>query len=488
MRFAVLSVYLQPYLSIRTMRTFILFLLAAVTFFSCGQQTGQKGGEYPRTCTEEDLDLSVRDKYQAQAENFLQNFYLLLLEVTDKEMAEDFIKNLFVEADRQNYTPEFMQDGKGYILSPSQYLMEYDKLLALHNRDEMEFIVDRFSHDKDMYMASARSCYTVTDYDLTLRQGDDVIFKGRCRAWCCFPKASSYLTVRLMQVKGLENVNPLEQESPTGTEPQAVAVTDSVAMESAENDSLFIDSDNSAKIDSVIKKMKEPKEGSVYEFLLRFKDKDRKETEPKDSARTASATAPNTVNGHEYVDLGLSVKWATCNVGASSPEEPGDYFAWGEITPKERYTKKNCIYFNEDIGDISNKTGHDAATAIWGKGWRMPTKKELQELKNKCRWQHEVRNGQAGFKITGPNGNSIFLPAAGNKASRVVEMNRSGYYWSGNSDKMDGGQWKGDTYYRGNFGYDYQYGAYGLTFTVEGFSSVGCGKRSGGESVRPVTP
>ncbi len=306
MRFAVLSVYLQPYLSIRTMRTFILFLLAAVTFFSCGQQTGQKGGEYPRTCTEEDLDLSVRDKYQAQAENFLQNFYLLLLEVTDKEMAEDFIKNLFVEADRQNYTPEFMQDGKGYILSPFQYLMEYDKLLALHNRDEMEFIVDRFSHDKDMYMASARSCYTVTDYDLTLRQGDDVIFKGRCRAWCCFPKASSYLTVKLMQVKGLENVNPLEQESPTGTEPQAVAVTDSVAMESAENDSLFIDSDNSAKIDSVIKKMKEPKEGSVNEFLLRFKNKVQ-----KDSAQMAATTTPNTVNGHEYVDLGLSVKWAT---------------------------------------------------------------------------------------------------------------------------------------------------------------------------------
>lgn len=92
------------------MKPFFLYLLAVVMLTACDFNPKSKSTDYPRTCTEEDLDLSVRDKYQAQAENFEQNFYSLLLEVTDKEMVEDFIKNLFLEADRQNYTPEFMQD------------------------------------------------------------------------------------------------------------------------------------------------------------------------------------------------------------------------------------------------------------------------------------------------------------------------------------------------------------------------------------------
>ena len=81
------------------------------------------------------------------------------------------------------------------------------------------------------------------------------------------------------------------------------------------------------------------------------------------------------INGHEWVDLGLpsGVKWATCNVGASSPEETGDYFAWGEIKSKSEYTEANSKTFGVEIGDIKEDKSFDVAKAKWGGSWRMPT-------------------------------------------------------------------------------------------------------------------
>ncbi|MBR3950407.1 MAG: hypothetical protein IKJ79_00615 [Bacteroidaceae bacterium] len=117
----------------------------------------------------------------------------------------------------------------------------------------------------------------------------------------------------------------------------------------------------------------------------------------------------NKLNGHEYVDLGLSVKWASCNVGATTPEGYGDYFEWGEIIPMEECAWDDCI----TLGDISGNPQYDAARAIWGGRWRIPTRTECEELLNNCTWTWSVQNGVNGYKITGPNGNSIFLPAAG---------------------------------------------------------------------------
>ncbi len=129
------------------------------------------------------------------------------------------------------------------------------------------------------------------------------------------------------------------------------------------------------------------------------------------------------------VDLGLSVKWATCNVGATKPEEYGDYFAWGEVKPKKQYdwsTYKYCRGTSETLtkyctsssyGIVDNKTvldpSDDAATVNWGGSWRMPTQAEQFELKDKCKWRWTTQNGVKGYKVVGPNGNSIFLPAAG---------------------------------------------------------------------------
>ena len=146
------------------------------------------------------------------------------------------------------------------------------------------------------------------------------------------------------------------------------------------------------------------------------------------------------INGHEYVDLGLSVKWATCNVGANNPEDYGDYFAWGETTTKSSYTDNNSKTYGKNFSDIGGKSQYDAARSNWGGTWRLPTKAELQELKNKCTWEWTTQNGVKGYKVTGPNGNSIFLPAAGNRdGSSLDYAGEYGYYWSstpteGNSD------------------------------------------------------
>lgn len=134
------------------------------------------------------------------------------------------------------------------------------------------------------------------------------------------------------------------------------------------------------------------------------------------------------IAGHYYVDLGLpsGVKWATCNVGASSPEDYGDYFAWGETSPKVVYDWDTYLHWNDldgdgycDYGeptinsDISGNVQYDAATANWGGNWRMPTKDEMQELVDHCEWEWTQVNGVNGSKVIGPNGSCIFLPAAG---------------------------------------------------------------------------
>jgi hypothetical protein len=131
-------------------------------------------------------------------------------------------------------------------------------------------------------------------------------------------------------------------------------------------------------------------------------------------------------NGHEYVDLGLpsGTLWASCNVGATSPEEYGDYFAWGETSTKSDYTISNSITSGLSISELESRgiidasgnltAAYDAATANWGDKWRMPTLDEIKELVNQCTWEWTTQNGVNGCKVVGPNSNSIFLPAAGN--------------------------------------------------------------------------
>ena len=183
--------------------------------------------------------------------------------------------------------------------------------------------------------------------------------------------------------------------------------------------------------------------------------------------------------GHEYVDLGLSVKWATYNVGASSPEDYGHYFAWGETSIKSEYLDSNCPTDGLSISQLQSQgyidsegkltPQYDAATANWGGDWRMPTYSEQVELLNNCTWTWITQNGVDGCNVKGPNGNSIFLPAAGYRDGSSLDYAGSyGGYWS--STPNDNG---------------YDDNSYGLDFGSD-FQDMFGYLRNNGHSVRPV--
>lgn len=190
----------------------------------------------------------------------------------------------------------------------------------------------------------------------------------------------------------------------------------------------------------------------------------------------------NDSNHPHAVDLGLSVKWACCNVGATTPEGYGDYFAWGETSPKTENNYQYWVDYNGDgywdIGestlnnsDISG-TQYDAATANWGGSWRMPTYDEQEELLNNCTWTWTSLNGVNGMKVTGPNGNSIFLPAAGYRdESSTCSVGSGGDYWSSSTP---GG--RSDCAYHLSF----------LFFEIKDHDFISY-YRSAGLSVRPVS-
>ncbi len=158
-------------------------------------------------------------------------------------------------------------------------------------------------------------------------------------------------------------------------------------------------------------------------------------TRPTKPQGNSVSNATGKINGYEYVDLGLSVKWAKCNVGASSPTSYGSYYAWGETTIKSQYTEKNCITSGKSISDISGNSKYDTARANWGGTWRLPTAKEFDELKSKCKREWTTVEGVKGYKVTGPNGNSIFLPAAGWRDGTSLNSGGCGFYWSSTPSK-----------------------------------------------------
>lgn len=184
------------------------------------------------------------------------------------------------------------------------------------------------------------------------------------------------------------------------------------------------------------------------------------------------------INGREYVDLGLSVKWATCNLEG--------YYAWGETSVKSVYSWENYTYCNgtdEEItkyiiadserGTEDNKgildPKDDVAHVEWGGTWRMPTSEELNELDDKCEWTWVENNGSLGYKVTGPNGNSIFLPAEGSQDDDDTRgFKPYNIYWS--SSVRAGRVEKANC----------------IMFD-ETFHGTGSGRRSSGACIRPVS-
>lgn len=172
-------------------------------------------------------------------------------------------------------------------------------------------------------------------------------------------------------------------------------------------------------------------------------------------SETYNQVVTGTVDGYGYVDLGLSVMWATCNVGASKPSGSGTFFAWGEVSAKPEYTwpsyillssgtnKDNASFtkYNSDSnsGVVDNlhklDAADDAASVMWSKKWRMPTKDEFEELVNGCSWRWTTIDGIDGYVVTskkaGYENNSVFLPAAGYfQRNSVQNKGKRGCYWS----------------------------------------------------------
>jgi len=177
---------------------------------------------------------------------------------------------------------------------------------------------------------------------------------------------------------------------------------------------------------------------------------------PEASFNIHAINQTGTLNGHDWVDLGLpsGTKWATCNVGANTPTSYGNYYAWGETTTKTTYNWSTYLYCNGSSSTLTKycnnssygnngfidalttlEANDDAAAANWGSGWRMPTYDEMVELTNNCTVTWTTQNGVNGRLFTGPNGNSIFLPAAGFRYdSDLRDAGSRSLYWSSSFD------------------------------------------------------
>ncbi len=137
------------------------------------------------------------------------------------------------------------------------------------------------------------------------------------------------------------------------------------------------------------------------------------------------------INGYGFVDLGLRVKWATCNIGASSPSDYGNYYAWGRTKTSKENTESDSDVVSVKLGNIAGNPKYDAARANWGSTWRLPTAKEMEELSNMCTLKWTQQGNHAGYKVIGPNGNSIFLPAGGSYSDKGTDgVGEWGQYWS----------------------------------------------------------
>jgi len=183
-------------------------------------------------------------------------------------------------------------------------------------------------------------------------------------------------------------------------------------------------------------------------------------------------------NHPHAIDLGIGVKFACCNIGASAPEQYGGLYSWGETAEKaiyDDYDYKYCGYKRYrgylDIGNDISGTQYDVAHVKWGENWRMPTKEQMELLKEKCKSRWITYKRVKGRRFTGPNGNSVFLPAGGSAWHYETNyVNRSGAYWTSTSSTT-----------RSNNTND----AYQFVFSESHVRMSPC-DRAGGDSVRPI--
>ena len=211
------------------------------------------------------------------------------------------------------------------------------------------------------------------------------------------------------------------------------------------------------------------------------------------NSKPSVSTGNGTSDGHVWVDLGLSVKWATCNIGATKPEDYGEYYAWGETNAKSDFKWTNythSVSSSKNLTKYCNKSNYgdnkftdhrtklensdDVATQRWGSSWRMPTDGEIQELIDNCTWTWTTLNHVQGYVVTsnksGYTYRSIFLPAAGYRSgTNLFLIKTNGRYWTSTLDTSE------------------PYHARCLTFSSVIYY-INTFEREEGRSVRPVCP
>lgn len=201
------------------------------------------------------------------------------------------------------------------------------------------------------------------------------------------------------------------------------------------------------------------------------------------------ADGDNRHYGHEYVDLGLpsGLLWATCNIGADAPENYGNYYAWGEVEPKDEYSLENYLYYQNgayiDLGPIS-ETEYDAAHHNWAGNWRMPKSSDFAELFANCTVSYTTQNGVVGYKLTSKkNQNTLFFPACGLYNGTEQKYSTSdGYYYS--ASRVSGTKDKVYSFY---FYKTYEYVSYGDNPWKTGHNEKSSSSRYLGYCIRPVT-
>ena len=218
----------------------------------------------------------------------------------------------------------------------------------------------------------------------------------------------------------------------------------------------------------------------LYTYVRYEGDSEYYDGEPHDYPLDHEDKVFSCPDGHHphAIDLGLpsGTKWACCNIGATSPEGYGGYYAWGETSEKSEYSWDNYAYYNSStnewisIGDDIAGTSYDVAHVQWGSPWVMPSHERQMELVDYCSRERTTVNGVYGTLVTGPSGGQIFLPAAGLRWDDYLNFAGSyGYYWSSTQNP------------------DYSSDAYNLYFG-SGYWGWGNGRRLYGESVRAVCP
>lgn len=450
------------------------------------------------------------------------SIYATMEEVTDTRTSMDVDNNIrWSNGDR---IIGFMYSTLGveYQVNPAsvgETSASFDEISAggLYAGTELDHIIAWYP-----YSSSVKVTKSGSDYTLAVTLPADQIYSKGSFGNGAFPMVAvsktNFITFKNvcgamnLQLKGTQKVASVMIEGNNGEmlsgEATVTAYTDgskpSISMGSDESTSVTLSCDPAIQLD----------ENTATEFIITlpptvftkgfkvtvtdfegktYKVETDKENEILRSSLLVMPEVTLEASGQEesddrWVDLGLSVLWAAYNVGASSPEEYGGYYAWGETSTKSDYTWDNykCLekfYWGDGpddwywdrkfIGNEISGTSYDVAHVQWGGGARMPTYTEVQELVNNCIFTGGSYNGVRGSYVTGPNGNSIFLPFAGNRDYGDLDFEgSSGDFWSGtyDDDNVDNSS-------------DYAY----CLICKEGYGLWSAGYRYQGLSVRPVT-